>query len=166
MAVLLTALSLGLTAAGCSINAGQAPARVGDTAPAFQLQNLEGQSVSLQSLRGKPVLINFWTSSCGPCIQEMPYLQEIYEDWSEKGLALLAINVGDSPSTIKEFLQSHQLSLPVLLDGEGYVSFKYNVFAFPVTFFIDKEGVISRKVMGAFPSKAAIEKQLAPLFSD
>ena len=71
-------------------------AQVGNRAPDFELNNLEGQLVSLGDLRGKPVLINFWATWCPPCRAEMPYLQQIYEEWSDKGLVLLAINIGES----------------------------------------------------------------------
>jgi len=94
----------------------------------------------------------------------MPYLQEIFEEWSDKGLVVLAIDVGESPSKVKGFLQSHNLSLPVLLDTRGNVAQKYNIRGiFPTTFLIDKEGIIQVKIIGAFPSKEAIEKKLSKI---
>ena len=189
--MLLIILTLGLLITGCSVgssqespapaqgpevgepapdsklqNNGPAPARgpeVGKLAPDFQLEDLEGQSISLSDFRGKPVLINFWATWCPPCRDEMPYLQQIYEEWSGKGLVVLAIDIGESPSKVKEFLQSQELSLPVLLDAKENVAREYNITGIPTTFFIDKDGTIQVKLIGAFPSKEAIENQLGSI---
>ena len=90
----------------------------------------------------------------------MPYLQEIYNEWSETELMLLAINIGDSSTKIKEFMQSRNLSLPVLLDTKQDVAQSYNIQYIPTTFFIDKEGIIQAINVGAFPGKEAIEGDL------
>jgi len=130
--------------------------RVGNLAPDFQLQNLDGQSISLSSLQGKPVLLNFWATRCPPCVSEMPYLQEIYNEWSETELVLLAIDIGESSTKVKEFMQSHNLSLPVLLDTNQSVALEYNIRYIPTTFSIDKKGIIQAVKVGAFSSKAEI----------
>jgi len=153
-------LTLGLVVTSCSE---PSEARVGQPAPDFQLQNLDRESVSLNDLKGKPVLLNFWATWCGPCVSEMPYLQEIYDEWSGKGLVLLAINGGESSSKVSNFLQNYNLSLPVLLDTEGIVAQRYNIMGIPTTFFIDKDGIIQEKVIGAFPNKAEIEKRLSKI---
>jgi len=158
-AILVTIVTTGLLITGCT--AGSEPiATVGKAAPNFELQNLDGQLISLSSLKGKPVLVNFWATWCGPCVSEMPYLQEIHEDWSDSGLMVLAINTGDSASEAEQFLQDHNLSLPVLLDTKNVVAPKYGIRYIPTTFFIDKDGIVRNKVIGAFPSKAAIESRL------
>jgi len=90
----------------------------------------------------------------------MPYLQQVYEEWSDKRLVVLAINIGESPSKVKKFLQTHNLSLPVLLDTEENAARKYNITGIPATFFIDSDGIIQQKIIGAFPNKGAIEKHL------
>ena len=132
-------------------------------APDFQLPNLEGQTISLSDLKGKPVLLNFWATWCGPCVSEMPYLQEIYDEWSGKGLVLLTINGGESSSKVSKFMQNQNLSLPVLLDTKQDVFRRYNIMGIPTTFFIDKDGIIQEKVIGAFPNKAEIEKRLSKI---
>ena len=164
IAILVLILTSGLLITGCSPPSqpggpAQGP-QVGKLAPDFKLENLDGQSVSLSDFRGKPVLINFWASWCGPCRAEMPYIQQIYEEWSDKGLEVLAIDIGESSSKVKEFLQSQGLSIPVLLDTEKNVAQEYNITGIPTTFFIDKDGIIQEKVIGAFPSKGAIEERL------
>ena len=164
--ILVIILALGLIiaggSAGCSPE-GPAPGpQVGKPAPNFQLPNLGGQSVSLSDFQGKPVLINFWASWCPPCRIEMPYIQEVFEEWSGQGLVVLAINIGESSSKVKEFMENHALSFPVLLDMQGKVAEQYNVliWGIPTTFFIDKDGIIQAIRVGIFPNKAAIEKSL------
>ena len=162
--ILLVILASGLLISGCSAGAEQG-ARIGNQAPDFQLPSLDGQTVSLSNFQGKPVLINFWTTWCPPCRAEMPFIQQIFKDeeWSDKGLVILAINIGESPSTVKRFIESYGFSFPVLLDTRGDVALKYGIRPIPVSFFIDKDGIIQVKVIGAFPSKAAIEKSLSQI---
>jgi peroxiredoxin len=90
----------------------------------------------------------------------MPHMQQVYEEWSDKGLVLLAINTGGTSPQVKQFLKSHNLSLPVLLDTNKDVTLKYNIQYFPTTFFIDKDGIIQVVIIGAFQSKEAIEDNL------
>ena len=150
----------GLLITGCTPSQGT---KVGSLAPNFQLDSLEGQTVSLSDLRGKPVLINFWAVRCPDCRMEMPYLQQVYEEWSGKGLVLLAINNGESPSRIGEFMQSQGFSFPVLLDTRGNVAQMYNIRGIPITFFIDKDGIIQDVKPGAFSSVEEIEKSLSKI---
>lgn len=156
-------LTLGLLITGCSEST---VIQAGEPAPDFQLQNLDGQSVSLSDFNGKPVLLHFWASWCEPCRYEMPYMQAIYDDWSDQGLILLTVNRAESPDKIAEFMQNHSLDMPVLIDVELEVFSKYKlvgipaVTGIPATFFIDSEGIIQDMVIGAFPNQAAIENRL------
>jgi peroxiredoxin len=90
----------------------------------------------------------------------MPYLQQVYEEWSDRGLVLLTINMGGTSSQVEEFLQSHDLSLPVLLDTKRDLAARYNIRYVPTTFFIDRDGTIQVVKVGAFPNKEAIEGDL------
>jgi thiol-disulfide isomerase/thioredoxin len=138
--------------------------QVGNLAPDFTLLDLNGQAVSLSSLRGKPVLLNFWATWCSPCRQEMPYLQQINAEWASKGLVLLAIDIGESSAQVKTFLENNRLSLPTLLDSDRTVSTRlYNITAIPMTFFIDQSGIIQQKMVGSFPNKQAIEKYVSQI---
>jgi len=147
---------------GCSTDSAQRP-QAGKPAPDFQFQSPDGQATSLGDLRGKPVLINFWASWCVPCRHEMPYIQQVYDEWQTKGMVLLAINIGESSSKVKGFLQSHGFSLPVLLDAEGEVAGQYGIQAIPTSFFIDRDGIIQDMKVGAFQSTAEIESSLSKL---
>lgn len=125
----------GLLIAGCSSDP-QSPsiATIGKPAPDFTLQNLDGESVSFSDLRGSPVMINFWNTGCPPCRNEMPYLQEVYEENRDTGLVLLTINIGQSVSTVEDFLEENNLALPVLLDSDGDVTQRYGMPGIPTTF--------------------------------
>jgi len=95
----------------------------------------------------------------------MPYIQEIYEGWTGKppSVVVLGINIGESAAKANSFMQSHNLSFPVLLDIRRDVARKYNVTAIPTTFFIDKDGIIQEKKVGAFWNKEEIERYLGEL---
>ena len=151
-------LASGLIVPGCS-SSNQAP-EIGEMAPDFQLPTLEGQTVSLSDYRGKPVLLNFWASWCGPCQYEMLFLQQTYEKWTGRGLVVLAVNLQESPDVVKEFMVDFGLSLPVLLATDPEVPLSYNVRGIPATFFIDKSGIIRDIKVGPFTSEAEIEERL------
>lgn len=157
-AIILMMLALVLLLAGCLPGSEPSGTRADEAAPDFQLQNLDGQLVSLSDLRGKPVLLNFWATWCGPCRGEMPHLEQIYQEWSNKGLILLTINIGESSSQVGDFMREYNLSMPVLLDIRQVVAQQYNITAIPTTFFIDKDGIIQEKIVGAFPNKESIEQ--------
>jgi len=137
--------------------------QVGDLAPDFELLNLDQEFISLWGLRGNPVALNFWASWCRPCVSEMPYLQEIHEEYSDKGLILLAINIGESSTTVENFLLSSNLSIPVLLDTSGAVAQQYSILNIPTTFFINEDGIIQSKRIGAFIYKEQIENELGKI---
>lgn len=151
------------TSAPSSIPASNEGIQVGNVAPDFQLPNLDYETISLNELRGKPVVLNFWATWCLACIYEMPFLQEIHEEYSGSGLVLLAINAGESQSQVEKFLQSNNLSLPVLLDTRGIVNQQYHIQWLPTTLFIDEDGVIQERRIGPFINAAQIEEQLSKI---
>jgi peroxiredoxin len=129
-------------------------------APEFQLNTLDGQTVRLSDFRGDVVLLNFWATWCGPCAVEMPYLQQVYEEWQGKGLVLLAVNIGDSADKVAAFMQDNGLSVPVLLDSDGTVATQYGIAGIPRTFLIDQDGIVRLQKIGAFLSVEEIEAGL------
>ena len=165
-AILAIALALGLVATSCQCATDGDTAgspQVGKLAPDFELDTLDGQTVVLSQLRGRPVVVNFWATWCGPCRHEMPFLQQVYEDWPGEELVVMTINVAESSSKVSQFMQSYELSFPVLLDSDGNVTQSYNVTGIPTTFFIDKFGFIEEIKIGSFQSQAEIETILSRL---
>ena len=120
--VVLVSVLIGLILTGCSTQG----AEQDNLAPDFLLYNLEGKPVSLSDFHGKPVIVNFWATWCGPCVYEMPFLQQVYEEWSTEELVLLIVNIGESPSQVEGFIEKYELSLPVLLDTKQEVARKYH----------------------------------------
>jgi peroxiredoxin len=134
--------------------------QIGDLAIDFRLRNLEGDAVSLSNLRGKPVLINFWATWCPPCRGEMPFLQKIYDIYSDQGLEVLEIDIGESAATIQQYMTANNLVLPVLIDSDRTVALDYGVTVIPLTFLVDQGGVIQWKIYGAVRSVSDIEQEL------
>jgi len=158
--ILSGALLSGCTDSGSA--SGQGPA-IGKVAPDFTLTGLDGREVSLSDLRGRPVLLNFWASWCGPCRLEMPLLQQTYETWMRKGLVVLAVNLQEDSARVKEFVEDGAYTFPVLLSPGNAVPLNYNIRNIPATFFIDAEGVIRDIKIGAFFSVREIESMLAKI---
>ena len=170
---LVSVLAIGLVLGGCSSESNAEGPSLGmitnytidysqrleadKPAPDFQFQNPDGQVMFLSDLKGKAVLINFWQVRCPPCVYEMPHLQQIYDEWTDKGLELLAINVGETSSTVKRFLQSRDLSLPVILDKGWAVASLYGIRYFPTTLLLDTDGAIQGAKIGPFQGKEEIE---------
>lgn len=107
----------------------------------FSLQNLAGETVSLSGLRGQVVVVNFWATWCGPCIREMPMFSEFSEQYPQE-IIILGINMQESESVVKGFIDSLPVSYPILLDPPGQVGRMYQVMALPNTLFIDQEGLL------------------------
>lgn len=119
-------------------------------APDFELSDLTGNKVSLSSLRGHVVLVNFWATWCPPCRGEIPSMDHLYQELKGEGVVLLAINVeADGPSVVPTFMQRVPFSFPVLFDVDGRVRGKFGVSKYPETFIIDPEGIVQRRVIGA-----------------
>jgi peroxiredoxin len=139
--------------------------QAGDPAPDFLFQDANGQSFALSDFKGKAVFLNFWRTTCGYCIIEMPYIQQAYEKWQDGELVILTIDIGESAEKVTEFLQARGITVPVLLDTDGAVMMQYRVSAIPRSFFIDKEGAIRGIMPGAFSSPEQLEDALNQLVS-
>lgn len=105
----------------------------------FKLVTLDGHKIDSEQLRGKYVIINFWGTWCAPCRSELPELQKLYEKYKDNpDVVILTIDVGDTPTQVKDFMQSHKYNFTVLLEGD-YMS-KSGVEGFPTTWFLDSAG--------------------------
>ena len=111
----------------------------GPAAP-FSLQSRAGEAVSLSSLKGQVVLINFWATWCGPCRKEMPLLEQIQKKYAPLGFTMLGVNVEEDTRLMETFLKDVPVSFPILLDPANGVSKLYNVSAMPSTVIVDRKG--------------------------
>ncbi len=128
-------------------------------APEFALPTLTGQRVRLAELRGKKIILNFWASWCGPCRNEMPDLEALYQQYKGR-LILLGINIAEGPETVKKFLDEVRISYPIVLDTQGHVARAYGVIAQPATFWIDELGRIIYRKFGAY-TRTELAAQIA-----
>ncbi|WP_173916261.1 thiol-disulfide oxidoreductase ResA [Halobacillus sp. Marseille-Q1614] len=121
----------------------------GEKAPDFELEKFgSDETVALSDLEGKGVMINFWATYCEPCKDEMPYMEEVYPKYKEKGVEILAINLDTTDLVVQRFLDKYGLSFPILHDKNGQVMDQYNVGQIPSTLFINPEGEVEEQVVG------------------
>ena len=109
-------------------------------APNFTLTDRDGNTVSLEDLRGQVVMINFWASWCGPCREEMPRRVQIHQRYQPRGVTLLGVNVEENSSDAVSWLKDRPVSYPILLDPDNGVSKLYDVVAMPSTVIVDRQG--------------------------
>lgn len=132
---------------------------IGAPAADFTLQTLDGQTVRLSDLRGRPVILNFWASWCGPCREEMPLLSRTHDELKDSGVIILAVDVQESAATVQRYVDQNRLPFMIALDTDGQVSGQYRVRSLPTTYFIDAEGVIQSWQVGTL-SKMLLDRHL------
>ncbi|MBZ0285073.1 MAG: TlpA family protein disulfide reductase [Anaerolineae bacterium] len=130
-------------------------------APPFELLALNNTRVNLLNLRGQPTVINFWATWCEPCRVEMPELQRIYEHYAERGLSLLAINLGETSAPIQQWVDQFGLTFDILLDPNQEIAALYQLRGQPTTFIVSPTGVVTHIFYGPVTNLEAV---LAPFF--
>lgn len=114
----------------------------------FSLPSLDGKSTSLASFRGNVVLLSFWATWCGPCKQELPSIQALYEKLKGKGLTVVAVDLMEDNKTVGDFVKAHGMTFPVLIDGNGKVGGTYDAGSIPTNYLVDRKGRILARVVG------------------
>lgn len=123
---------------------------IGKPAPAFSLNALSGKRVRLSEFRGRPVFLNFWATWCPYCVSEFGAIDAAYQEYGATGkVVFLAINSGESPETAGDYFAKTGYTMPVLLDRDTAVSQRYLVQGLPTSYFINRNGIIQDKVVGA-----------------
>jgi peroxiredoxin len=123
---------------------------IGKLAPDFVLVDMNGEKHQLSDYRGEGVFLNFWATWCKPCEREMPYIDNAYKYYKDKGVKVLTIDVGESEVAVNNFIERHNLSFPVMIDKDGQVQTAYGINPLPITFLIDKNGILVRSHTGEF----------------
>ncbi len=133
-------------------------------APSFRVALLGGGETSLQSLQGKPIIVNFWASWCYPaCYEEAPLLEATWRKYKERGLAMLGVVIQDKEPNALEFMKRFDFSFPNGMDPGGRISIDFGVYGVPETFFIDRQGRIVYKHVGALEPRLMEERVRAIL---
>ncbi len=128
---------------------------VGSTAPAFSLSRLEGAgTVSLASLRGHGVVLNFWASWCTPCKAEAPVLEKDWLRYRSRGVVFVGVDYHDLASDARTFISAHGLTFPMLEDGSGAVTGSYGISQVPETYVLDADGKIVAHLAGPITDPA------------
>lgn len=139
----------------------------GDRAPEIGLRDLDGNQVTIASLRGKVVLVDFWASWCEPCAEEMPVLERLYQRYRGQGFRVVAVSQDRQVSNIRTFLQQHSVSFPIVHDANHAVAGRYSPPRMPSSFIIDRNGVVRHVHAGYRSGDAqALEREIRALLSN
>lgn len=147
--ILTTVLAVSVLLLSCRNRGGKIVLNEGEPAPLFSLNDRNGKIWSLEELKGKVVLVNFWASWCPSCKEEKPSLQKLSTMTKDKpNFVILTILYKDDPSGAFQFMKKNNLNLTLLLDRKWEASNAYGVTGVPETYIIDKKGVLRRKIIG------------------
>jgi len=127
---------------------GARPPRIGSVAPNFTVQDSQNK-VTLSQLRGQVVVLNFWATSCPPCVEEMPSLVEMQRRMKDRGVTVLAVSIDVDENAYRRFLKDHNVNLLTVRDPDQKSNTLYGTSMFPETYVIDRNGVMRRKFIGA-----------------
>ncbi len=152
-----------LVASGAVLAARSSPgsgARIGQVAPDFALSDLDGNPLRLADLRGHPVIVNFWASWCGPCVDEFPLLRNAQETHGPHGLVVVGIVFRDNSEAARAFMTRMGAGWAAAMDPGEQVADSYGIHGPPETFFIDGAGVVRGRQIGQLGG-ADLQRQLA-----
>lgn len=145
---------------GCSQNN---PPAVGDVLPKFTLPDLKGDKITVpDDFSGKVIVVRFWVDWCKSCAIEMPMIDNTYNKYKDRGLVVIAVNVGQQKDVAEAFVRKLKISYPVVLDTNSAISKRYGVKAVPFTLIIDRKGIVRKRILGE-AGKETIGKMIQDL---
>lgn len=162
IAAVLPLVLLAVYAIALGIGSAPTVVRIGDPAPSFALADLDGNPVRLSDFAGRPVVVNFWASWCGPCVEEFPLLKQAEQQHAADGLAVIGIVYQDRSEAARAFMQRMDADWPAAMDPGDSVAARYAIFAPPETFFIGRDGTVLGHQVGQF-SRASLDRQIAAI---
>ena len=133
-------------------------------APPFEAPVLNGTRFDLVQLHGSPVIVNFWTTWCGPCRVEMPILQALYQQHQEQGLHILAVNLGENEAVVQAWVVEMSLTFNVVLDEQQQIAGLYQLRGVPSTYVLAPNGIISEIFYGPI-TESQLQTAIAPYVS-
>ncbi len=157
----------GMSAASAANNTSTRPttAKIGDLAPEITGTSLTGDSIVLSQMVGRPVIVNFWATWCGPCREEFPALVRKYKQYKDKDLVILGVNYQDDNSDdgVKTFMANTLVNFPVIRDIGDRAGRMYRVNGLPTSIFIDRKGIIRDIVVGGPMTDQFLDQQIAKI---
>lgn len=124
--------------------------QVGDEAPHFALRDLTGKVMSLSQSKGKVVLLNFWATWCGPCRIEMPAMEQLYRTFPRRDFEILAVSTDAQGAAVTRLFQQRMgVTFPILHDSDFRIGLVYGARTLPITFMLDRQGIVRQKIFGA-----------------
>lgn len=133
-------------------------AQVGKPAPAFSLEDRNGRTVSLESLKGKVIVLNFWATWCPPCRAEIPAFKNAYDKYMSKGVEIVGVSLDQKGwDVIRPFLEKHKIDYPVVLGGAEIARAYGNIRSIPTTFIIDRKGKVVDSHVGAMTEETLVK---------
>ena len=133
------------------------PPKIGGPAPNFSLKRIDGNGkLDLASLRGKPVVINFWASWCVPCKGEAKLLEQAWNQYRSQGVVFVGVDYHDVASDARTFLSHHGITYPTVQDGSGMVGDSYGLTGVPETYFVDRQGrLVGSHIVGTITNQVS-----------
>ena len=133
------------------------PPKIGGPAPNFSLRRIDGAGkLDLASLRGKPVVLNFWASWCVPCKGEAKLLEQAWNRYKRQGVVFVGVDYTDVVSDARTFMSHHGVTYPIVQDGSGKIGDKYGLTGVPETYFVDRRGrLVGTHVVGTITNQVA-----------
>ncbi len=158
-------LSLGALNSTAAGSGRPTTAKIGDLAPEIDLKSMTGDQITLSRLEGRPVLINFWATWCGPCREEFPALVRAYKKYQEQGLVILGVNFQDDNSDegVRTFMRNSLVNFPIVRDTGERVGRMYRVNGLPTSIFVDRKGIVRDIVVGGPMTDDFIDKQFSKI---
>ena len=156
--VLVASLAIGCSQSSLAISSENGP-----LAPDFTLPTLYGEMLTLSELRGRPVLLKFWTTWCTSCRYQMPFIQEAFEEKGQE-VHFISVNIGEKQDHVRKHVEDKGLGFTVALDRNRTVASDYSVAAIPVIFFIDENGTVKHRKLGPFGSTDEVLNAIDELF--
>lgn len=136
---------------GYALESARPPLVAGSIVQGFDLASLTGNHVNLGDLKGKILIVNFWTTWCGPCKAEIPVLAAVTKEFQDQ-VVVIGINAGETPEVVQNYVDVNDIPYAVLLDENNAVADQYLIRAFPTTLIIDRNGVLIAKHIGPLTS--------------
>jgi thiol-disulfide isomerase/thioredoxin len=125
-----------------------------EPAPRFHAKTTDGQNFTNESTKGKVVLFEFWTTWCPYCVGEAPFVDQVAQEFKDKGLIVLAVDVGESKKTVKKYLEEHPRSCQIVLMEDTNLAAMYAATVYPIYVLVDREGNIAGTQRGAAGERA------------